>query len=135
MARITVATSHPPFSQGGHLVIANALVAALNDAGHKAALLLTPQNRFGRQAAAYTATWLTDVGLAHDGRPVVARSGMHAAYGVPRRHTMPSAPAVVKRGGVAWRTSVSQSSGLTGHFFRLHLRPWCPGRGHNQRIL
>ncbi len=70
MARITVATSHPPFSQGGHLVIANALVAALNDAGHGAALLLTPQNRFGRQAAAYTATWLTDVGLAHDGRPV-----------------------------------------------------------------
>ena len=70
MARITVATSHPPFSQGGHLVIAQALVSALNEAGHEAALLLTPQNRFGRQAAAYTATWLTDVGLAHDGRPV-----------------------------------------------------------------
>ena len=27
-----------------------------------------------------------------------ARSGMHVAYGDPRRHTMPSAPAVVKRG-------------------------------------
>ena len=27
-----------------------------------------------------------------------ARSGMHVAYGAPRRHTMPSAPAVVKRG-------------------------------------
>ena len=70
MARITVATSHPPFSQGGHLVIANALVRALSEAGHEAALLLTPQNRFGRQAAAYLATWLTDVGLAHDGKPV-----------------------------------------------------------------
>ena len=70
MSRITVATSHPPFAQGGHLVIANALVTALNEAGHEAALLLTPQNRFGRQAAAYAATWLTDVGLAHDGRPV-----------------------------------------------------------------
>ena len=24
---------------------------------------------------------------------------------------------------------------VTGRFFRLHLRPWCPGRGHNRRIL
>ena len=53
----------------------------------------------------------------------------------PRRwHTMPSAPAVVKRAGGTRRTSVSQSSSLTGHFFRLHLRPWCRGRGHNRRI-
>ena len=64
-----------------------------------------------------------------------ARSGMHVAYGAPRRHTMPSAPAVVKRGGGAGRTSVSQSWKVTGHFFRLHLRPWCPGNGHNRRIL
>ena len=70
MARITVATSHPPFAQGGHLVIANALVDALRTAGHDAALLQTPQNRFGRQASAYLATWLTDVGQAHDGKPV-----------------------------------------------------------------
>ena len=70
MSRITVATSHPLFAKGGHLVIANALVTALNEAGHEAALLLTPQNRFGRQASAYAATWLTDIGLAHDGRPV-----------------------------------------------------------------
>ena len=70
VARITVATSHPPFSEGGHLVIANALVAALDAAGHDAALLPTPQNRFGRQASAYLATWLTDVGQAHDGKPV-----------------------------------------------------------------
>ena len=51
-------------------MIANALVAALGEAGHDAALLKTPQNRFGRQASAYLATWLTDVGQAHDGRPV-----------------------------------------------------------------
>ncbi len=70
MARITVATSHPPFAEGGHLVIANSLVAALREAGHDAALLLTPQNRFGRQASAYTSTWLTDVGVAHDGEPI-----------------------------------------------------------------
>ena len=64
-----------------------------------------------------------------------ARSGSHAACGAPRRHTMPSAPAVVKRGGVAGRTSVSQSVGTTGHSVRLNLRPQCPGSGHNQRIL
>ena len=45
------------------------------------------------------------------------------------------AQAVVKRGGGAGRTSVSQSWKVTGHFFRLHLRPRCPGSGHNQRIL
>ena len=46
------------------------------------------------------------------------RSGTHAACGAPRRHTMPSAQAVGKRGGGAGRTSVSQSLGLTGHFVR-----------------
>ena len=51
-------------------MIADALADALRENGHDAAILLTPQNRFGRQAAAYLATWLTDVGLAHDGRPV-----------------------------------------------------------------
>ena len=51
-------------------MIANALVDALRMAGHDAALLQTPQNRFGRQASAYLATWLTDVGQAHDGKPV-----------------------------------------------------------------
>ena len=70
MARITVATSHPLFAEGGHLVLAHALVSALREVGHDAALLLTPQNRFGRQASAYAATWLTDVGVAHDGKPV-----------------------------------------------------------------
>ena len=46
-----------------------------------------------------------------------------------------SAQAVVKRGGGARRTSVSQSWKVTGHFVRLYLRPRCPGRGHNRRIL
>jgi glycosyltransferase involved in cell wall biosynthesis len=62
MARLAVVTSHPPFTEGGHLVIARQLTAALRVAGHDADLVLTPQNRFGRQAAAYAATWLTDVG-------------------------------------------------------------------------
>ncbi len=67
MARIVVVTSHPLFASGGHLVIADALVDALSEFGHDAGLVLTPQNRFGRQGAAYLSTWLTDVGQAHDG--------------------------------------------------------------------
>lgn len=69
MPRIAVVSSHPPFSQGGHLTIARSLVGALRKAGHDAELVLTPQNRFGRQGAAYLANWLTDVGEA-DGRGI-----------------------------------------------------------------
>ena len=70
MARVAIITSHPPFAQGGHLVIADALAAALREAGHDATVLLTPQNRFGRQGTAYLANWLTDVEIGHDGAPV-----------------------------------------------------------------
>ncbi len=51
------------------MVIARSLVQALRDAGHSADIVVTPQNRFGRQASAYLATWLTDVGSA-DGMPI-----------------------------------------------------------------
>jgi glycosyltransferase involved in cell wall biosynthesis len=64
MSRIAVVTSSPPMVEGGHMVIARALVQALRDAGHAAEIVVTPQNRFGRQASAYLATWLTDVGSA-----------------------------------------------------------------------
>lgn len=70
MSRIAVVTSTPPFAEGGHLVIARELVGALRDAGHDAAVTLTPQNRFGRQGAAYLANWLTDVGADAEGRRV-----------------------------------------------------------------
>ena len=70
MRRVAVVSSSPPFVEGGHLVIARALVAALREAGHGADLVLTPQNRFGRQASAYLANWLTDVGRTADDRPV-----------------------------------------------------------------
>jgi glycosyltransferase involved in cell wall biosynthesis len=70
MPRIAVVTSSPPFVEGGHLVMARALVRALRDEGHEAELIVTPQNRFGRQGAAYLATWLTDLGIGHDGRPI-----------------------------------------------------------------
>ena len=68
--RIAVVTSSPPFVEGGHLVIARELVRACREQGHVADLVVTPQNRFGRQGAAYLSTWLTDVGLAADGGPV-----------------------------------------------------------------
>ena len=69
MARIAVVTSSPPMIEGGHMVIARSLVQALRDAGHIADIVVTPQNRFGRQAAAYVATWLTDVAVS-DGHKV-----------------------------------------------------------------
>jgi glycosyltransferase involved in cell wall biosynthesis len=68
--RILVVTSSPPFVEGGHLVIARELVRACREAGHQADLVVTPQNRFGRQGAAYLAARLTDVGVAADGRRV-----------------------------------------------------------------
>jgi glycosyltransferase involved in cell wall biosynthesis len=67
MSRIAVVTSSPPMSDGGHMVIARSLVQALRDAGHIADIIVTPQNRFGRQAAEYLATWLTDVETTHAG--------------------------------------------------------------------
>lgn len=68
--RILVVTSSPPFVEGGHLVIARELVRACREAGHDAQLVVTPQNRFGRQGAAYLAAWLTDVGVGADGAAV-----------------------------------------------------------------
>ncbi len=51
-------------------MIADETCAALRRAGHEADVLVTPQNRFGRQLQAYLATWLTDVGMTADGRPI-----------------------------------------------------------------
>jgi glycosyltransferase involved in cell wall biosynthesis len=68
--RVLVVTSAALFVRGGHLVIAEETVSALRRAGHQADLLVTPQNRFGRQGSAYLATWLTDVGMTADGHPI-----------------------------------------------------------------
>ena len=70
MAAIAVVTSSPPFAEGGHLVMARELVRALREEGHEAGLIVTPQNRFGRQGSAYLAAWCTDVGLAHEEKKV-----------------------------------------------------------------
>jgi len=78
-----VVTSDVPLVEGGHRVIARALVRALRDAGHDAEVLTTPQNRFGRQLSAYLATWLTDVGETGDGHPVDAVVSLrYPAYAV-----------------------------------------------------
>ena len=68
--RIAVVTASPLFAEGGHTVLARALTTALREHGHDAGLLLTPQNRFGRNASSYLATWLTDVGVTWDQQPV-----------------------------------------------------------------
>jgi glycosyltransferase involved in cell wall biosynthesis len=70
MSRILVVTSSPPFAEGGHLVMARSLVAALSEAGHESGLMVTPQNRFGRHTSTYLSSWLADVGMTHDGRPI-----------------------------------------------------------------
>jgi len=69
MAVLAVVTSSPLGVEGGHLVIARSLVAALRAAGHDADLVITPDYGFGRQASAYLATWQTDVSTL-DGRRV-----------------------------------------------------------------
>jgi len=69
-ARILVVTSAPPLVDGGHLVLANAVVRALRDAGYVSDLVTTPSNRFGRQGPAYLANWLTDVGMTGSGEAV-----------------------------------------------------------------
>ena len=70
MATVAVVTSSPPFAEGGHLVMARELVRALREEGHDAGLIVTPQNRFGRQGSAYLAAWCTDVELAHEEKKV-----------------------------------------------------------------
>jgi glycosyltransferase involved in cell wall biosynthesis len=70
MATVAVVTSSPPFAEGGHLVMARELVRAFRESGHEAGLIVTPQNRFGQQGSAYLAAWCTDVGLAHEEKPI-----------------------------------------------------------------
>ena len=52
------------------MVIARALETALREAGHRAGIITTAGNRFGRQSSGYLATWLTDVSETGDGERV-----------------------------------------------------------------
>src|SRR5215210_3084277 len=86
MSRIAVVTSSPPMAEGGHMVIARELVGALREAGHAAEVIVPPQNRFGRQAAAYLATWLTDVGHTDGQRIDQVISIRYPSYAVRHEH-------------------------------------------------
>jgi glycosyltransferase involved in cell wall biosynthesis len=55
VASIAIVTSSPAATEGGHLVIARALVQAVRDAGHAATLIVTPDFGFGRTVATYRA--------------------------------------------------------------------------------
>lgn len=68
--RLLVVTSDVPFVEGGHLTIARSTVRALREAGCEADLVLTPQNRSGRQFRAYLANRFTDVEVDGLGRRV-----------------------------------------------------------------
>src|SRR5262249_31609715 len=61
MARLAIVTSSPPGVEGGHTVIARALVAAARESGHDARLVVTPDHGFGRQTRSYWQTWRTNV--------------------------------------------------------------------------
>ena len=61
MAVLAIVTSSPPGVEGGHLVIARALVRAARAEGHEAHLVITPDNGFGRQTSSYLTNWRTNV--------------------------------------------------------------------------
>jgi len=85
--RILTVTSGALFVRGGHMVIAEHTAAALQRSGLRSEVLVTPQNRFGRQLSAYLATWLTDVGQTADGHPVDGViSFRFPSYAVRHRH-------------------------------------------------
>ena len=85
--RILVVTSGALFVRGGHLTIAEETAAALRRAGFKSDVLVTPQNRFGRQLAAYLSTWLTDVGETADGQAVDQVISLRfPSYAIRHRH-------------------------------------------------
>ncbi len=67
------------------MVIARALVEALRAAEHHAGIVVTPQNRFGRQASAYAATWLTDLGTSEGERIDLVISLRYPSYAI--RHS------------------------------------------------
>jgi glycosyltransferase involved in cell wall biosynthesis len=68
------------------MVIARELARALGEAGHDAAIVVTPDYGFGRQARAYLDTWRTDVTTAAGGRVDQVISLRYPSYAV--RHPL-----------------------------------------------
>jgi glycosyltransferase involved in cell wall biosynthesis len=61
MPTLAIVTSSPPGIEGGHMVIARALVTAARAEGHDAHLLVTADFGFGRNLASYRANWRAGV--------------------------------------------------------------------------
>lgn len=68
MSVLAIVTSSPPTTDGGHLVIARALVDAARACGHDARLVVTPDYGFGKLTSSYLANWRTDVNAAAGAR-------------------------------------------------------------------
>jgi len=86
MAVVAVVTSSPPSVEGGHLVIARALVRALGDCGHVARLVVTPDYGFGRQTRSYVATLATNVSVLDGQRVDRVISLRYPSYAVRHPH-------------------------------------------------
>lgn len=69
MAVLAVVTSSPAGVEGGHLIMARALVEAARASGHEAHLVITPDNGFGRLTSSYLTAWRTNVKVV-EGRHV-----------------------------------------------------------------
>ena len=86
MAVLAVVTSSPPSIEGGHLVIARALVTAACECGHDAHLVITPDCQFGRQTSSYLETWRTDINAAVGQRVDQVISLRYPSYAVTHPH-------------------------------------------------
>ena len=85
------------------MVIARELTRALREAGHEAQIIVTPQNRFGHQASAYLATWLTDV-TSSEGRPIdQVISLRYPSYAIRHQRHSVAIPNLTAHGGNAHR--------------------------------
>jgi glycosyltransferase involved in cell wall biosynthesis len=85
VAVLAVVTSSPPSVEGGHLVIARALVDAAQEAGHDAHLMVTPDYGFGHLTATYAATWKLNVSTVAGRRIDQVISLRYPGYAVRHR--------------------------------------------------
>jgi len=85
MAVFAIVTSSPPGVEGGHLVIARAVVTAARERGHDARLVVTPDHGFGRQTKSYWQTRRTNVREIEGARIDQVISLRHPSYAV--RHS------------------------------------------------
>ena len=137
---VAVVTSTPPGVEGGHLVIARALVAALLRAGHGAQLVTTPDYGFGRLMRTYRAARQTPVDVVNGTRIDQVISLRYPSFAVrhPRHvcwlnHTMREYYDLWPRflDTISWRNRVKESVRRT----ILHLADGRLLRGNVTRVV